>query len=264
MDPKAKQSIFGRYQALAGAKVNKVEDTMKLYDHREGLIRDEIAKGMTEADRKALLSGLKLAAKRKDPKETSLSAADIAAAKAAEAKLAAAARKRMPSAAFAEALAKDKKYRTLVRNAVEHMKPKEPTKPGADATAEQRAEYAKKKSEYEALKKKHDEAVKSYDDRLAFLGERGMLPGPDDIALADARESLTILDAVRKDAKRGAMQNVAILPLIMAACYLGLIIYFSAKGGYKVVDLAADGHVAGEHPVSTDEAVADAEATPSE
>ena len=44
------------------------------------------------------------------------------------------------------------------------------------------------------------------------------------------------------------MQRVAILPLIMAGCYLGLIIYFKvAHGGYKAVDLTASGAEAGEH-----------------
>lgn len=50
----------------------------------------------------------------------------------------------------------------------------------------------------------------------------------------------------------------------MACCYLGLIFYFKSQGGYKAIDLDAEGHVAGEHPVSTEEAVADAEKAPTE
>jgi MFS family permease len=53
--------------------------------------------------------------------------------------------------------------------------------------------------------------------------------------LAAMRE---LIDSVRTDAKRNAMANVAVLPLIMAACYLGLILYFRAKGGYKAEQLA--------------------------
>ncbi len=65
-------------------------------------------------------------------------------------------------------------------------------------------------------------------------------------------------------AKETAMASVAILPLIMAVCYLGLIFYFKSKGGYKAIDITADGKEAGEHAVTTKEAVADEEATPSE
>lgn len=40
-----------------------------------------------------------------------------------------------------------------------------------------------------------------------------------------------------KHAKQGALANVAIFPLFMLACYVGLIFYFRSKGGYKAVDL---------------------------
>jgi MFS family permease len=70
--------------------------------------------------------------------------------------------------------------------------------------------------------------------------------------------------AVKKDSARYAMQWIAILPLIMAACYISLMIYFKAKGGYKAIELDSEGKQVGEHPVTPAEAVADAEATPSE
>jgi len=41
-------------------------------------------------------------------------------------------------------------------------------------------------------------------------------------------------------ATKSAMSTLAILPLIMAACYIGLIIYFKKKGGYKAIDLVAE------------------------
>ena len=47
------------------------------------------------------------------------------------------------------------------------------------------------------------------------------------------------LDQVSTEAKQNAMATVATLPLIMAGCYLGLIIYFKRKGGYTIVDLSA-------------------------
>jgi hypothetical protein len=50
----------------------------------------------------------------------------------------------------------------------------------------------------------------------------------------------------------------------MAVCYLVLIIYFRAKGGYKVVDLSGDGTVTGEHPGTPEEMTADAAETPNE
>jgi hypothetical protein len=48
-----------------------------------------------------------------------------------------------------------------------------------------------------------------------------------------------LLGATTTAAKRDAMQTVAILPLMMALCYLGLMLYFRSKGGYKQVELAA-------------------------
>lgn len=41
-------------------------------------------------------------------------------------------------------------------------------------------------------------------------------------------------------AKKSALATVAIFPAIMLICYLGLILYFKAKGGYSAVDLAAE------------------------
>jgi hypothetical protein len=49
------------------------------------------------------------------------------------------------------------------------------------------------------------------------------------------------------EAKQLAMARIAILPVIMAVCYLGLIIYFRARGGYKVIELTPTGAAAGEH-----------------
>ncbi|MDH3648722.1 MAG: MFS transporter [Saprospiraceae bacterium] len=42
---------------------------------------------------------------------------------------------------------------------------------------------------------------------------------------------------VQNTAKKGALATVAIFPIIMLICYLGLIFYFRSKGGYKQVDI---------------------------
>ncbi len=39
---------------------------------------------------------------------------------------------------------------------------------------------------------------------------------------------------------QGTLARVAVLPVIMFFCYLGLILYFRAKGGYQAVDLPAE------------------------
>ena len=46
---------------------------------------------------------------------------------------------------------------------------------------------------------------------------------------------------VSKGAKQGALAKVAIFPAIMLACYIGLIMYFKSRGGYKAVDLGGEG-----------------------
>lgn len=45
------------------------------------------------------------------------------------------------------------------------------------------------------------------------------------------------LTAVQADSKRGAFTNIAVLPAFMLICYLGMWLYFRAKGGYKPVAL---------------------------
>lgn len=53
---------------------------------------------------------------------------------------------------------------------------------------------------------------------------------------ADTQE----LTTVQADNKRGAFTNIAVLPGFMLLCYLGMWLYFRAKGGYKPV--AIGGH----------------------
>lgn len=42
---------------------------------------------------------------------------------------------------------------------------------------------------------------------------------------------------IQGEAKKSALKTVAILPVIMLLCYLGLLFYFKGKGGYKPVEI---------------------------
>jgi hypothetical protein len=46
-----------------------------------------------------------------------------------------------------------------------------------------------------------------------------------------------VVKKVDVDSKLDALRTVAVLPLIMFLCYLGMILYFRGKGGYKPVVL---------------------------
>jgi MFS family permease len=64
---------------------------------------------------------------------------------------------------------------------------------------------------------------------------------------ADQRdEAMKQLTTVRSEGNQGALRAMAIFPAFMLACYLGLILYFRAKGGYKPVDIGS-GAAAGAH-----------------
>jgi hypothetical protein len=148
------------------------------------------------------------------------------------------------AAGIEKALPDDKTYQTLVRSAVEHQKPGKPPEPAADATPAQKLEHAAAKAAYEVKEAAHNAAMKSYETQLAFvsaqaaalLGDAAVLS---DKAAFEAMKTKTkdVLDKVREDSKRRTMAIVAVLPAIMAICYLGLILYFKAKGGYKAIDL---------------------------
>ncbi|MBI1225834.1 MAG: MFS transporter [Bacteroidetes bacterium] len=43
----------------------------------------------------------------------------------------------------------------------------------------------------------------------------------------------TVIGEIQQGAKKGALKTVAILPVIMFLCYLGLFVYFRSKGGYR-------------------------------
>lgn len=106
----------------------------------------------------------------------------------------------------AAGLAENKVYQTLVRNAYNHL-----ARPESDAE------------------------VKTHAVMEGALAEKGLLvDAAQDEALAADK---AVYGEVTTVAKRTAMRSVAILPTIMALCYLGLIFYFKSKGGYQVVEL---------------------------
>ena len=57
---------------------------------------------------------------------------------------------------------------------------------------------------------------------------------------------------IKTHATKAALKTVAIFPCFMLLCFLGLIVYFKGKGGYKPVDLAEDAD-----DLHTDEAIAE-------
>ncbi len=114
---------------------------------------------------------------------------------------------------------------------------------------------------YDMLAGEQADSTADHATMVAFLQDKNaFLSGSE---MAAVNESLDTLGDVKATAKQKAMAAIAILPLIMAGCYLGLILYFRSKGGYKAIELTTDGSQA-EHAVTPAEAVADAENTPSE
>ena len=60
---------------------------------------------------------------------------------------------------------------------------------------------------------------------------------PHAVANASAEDRETIATIV-SDSKKGALRYVALLPVLMLVIYLGLILFFRARGGYAPVILS--------------------------
>ena len=60
--------------------------------------------------------------------------------------------------------------------------------------------------------------------------------GLEELANASEEDANTI-QTIQDGAKKQALSTVAIFPVIMLICYIGLILYFRSKGGYKPVEL---------------------------
>ncbi|MFC1736446.1 sugar MFS transporter [Candidatus Hydrogenedentota bacterium] len=77
----------------------------------------------------------------------------------------------------------------------------------------------------------------SYQQMISALQNAGAFVGKEEFErLGGIQETLA---EAGTEAKQNAMATVALLPLIMAASYLGLIIYFKRRGGYKIVEISA-------------------------
>ncbi len=53
-------------------------------------------------------------------------------------------------------------------------------------------------------------------------------------------EELKAIELASIHGKSTALAKVAVLPVIMFGCYIGLILYFRSKGGYAAVLLIPD------------------------
>lgn len=71
-----------------------------------------------------------------------------------------------------------------------------------------------------------------------FLGKYEAVDSDKVAALPDA-EAAEVNEAATKG-KQGSLKQIALFPGIMLLCYLGLILYFRGRGGYKPVELASD------------------------
>jgi len=50
------------------------------------------------------------------------------------------------------------------------------------------------------------------------------------------------ITAAREGANQGALAKIAMFPVFMLACYIGLILWFRSRGGYKAEVIGAGGH----------------------
>lgn len=81
--------------------------------------------------------------------------------------------------------------------------------------------------------------AKISEERSYFLGKYKAVVDDKvkDLSEADADK----VGKVTKGAKQGALAKVAVFPAIMLACYIGLIMYFRSRGGYKAVEIGGEG-----------------------
>lgn len=55
-----------------------------------------------------------------------------------------------------------------------------------------------------------------------------------------SKDNQELIGDISAQAKKGALKTIAIFPIIMMVCFLGLILYFKSQGGYKAVDLGGE------------------------
>jgi MFS family permease len=61
------------------------------------------------------------------------------------------------------------------------------------------------------------------------------------LKVATPEDQKVVADA-RAGVQQATLQKVAVFPLLMFACYLGILLYFRSKGGYKPAEVAASAH----------------------
>ena len=124
-----------------------------------------------------------------------------------------------------------------------------PTFAELDGTLSGNPKYAREYKHYQIFvrnaydslaRPKEDTAPKTHAVMQSALAASGVFITDEDFAKLDADRQL--VGSVSTTAKKATLATVTILPLIMAACYLGLLIYFKvAKGGYKAIELPTKG-----------------------
>jgi hypothetical protein len=88
------------------------------------------------------------------------------------------------------------------------------------------------------------EQVMQPEEKMSLFGTYRALDQAKAAALGEEADQEALSEVITVS-KRTAMARVAVLPLIMAACYLGLILHFRKQGGYQAVDLSRDERKAG-------------------
>ena len=92
------------------------------------------------------------------------------------------------------------------------------------------------------LQEKDPRLVDTYviDEQTSIIGKYKSL-NADKVASAPAADQ-AIISEVQGLSQKNALSSAAVLPIIMLVCYIGLILYFRSKGGYKPVSGASSGH----------------------
>ena len=97
--------------------------------------------------------------------------------------------------------------------------------------------YVQDTSIASALDEKNPELHSKYvgTERNSVFGKYTPLD-QEKVSAATGEEKDT-LATITNDAKKGALRTVAVLPVIMLVCYIGLLVYFKSIGGYKVLSV---------------------------
>ncbi|MEM1296886.1 MAG: MFS transporter [Verrucomicrobiota bacterium] len=73
----------------------------------------------------------------------------------------------------------------------------------------------------------------------AILGLEAPTIDGEKLAAASEEEQAAVTE-IQEAQKKATLARIAVLPVFMLICYVGLFLYFKSRGGYKPVDLAVD------------------------